>query len=141
MVRVVFFHPVEGGWFFFIFRLFKFILFLLIEFHCTFSISYKILRIIFIIVAFWLGSNRPLVLLFFFMPALLLSILTPFFVPSCSVSFLFHSCCSHASVFGKTLVHQFHISYSHTEWYFIFSESATTSAQCVFERKVELLKH
>ena len=33
--------------------------FLLIELHCTFSISYKILQYNFIIVVFWLGSNRP----------------------------------------------------------------------------------
>ena len=30
-------------------------------------------------------------------------------------------CCSHARVVGKTLVHEFPISYSNTEWYFIFS--------------------
>ena len=42
---------------------------------------------------------------------------------------LFHSCCSHAQVFGKTLVHEFLISYSHTEWHLFFSDSATTSAQ------------
>ena len=36
---------------------------------------------------------------------------------------LFHSCCSHAWVFGKTLAHEFLISYNHTEWYlFFFSE-------------------
>ena len=29
---------------------------------------------------------------------------------------LFQSCCSHAQVFGKTLVHEFPISYSHTKW-------------------------
>ena len=40
------------------------------------------------------------------------SLLT-FFVCFC---LLFHSCCSHARVFGKTLLHEFHISYSHTEW-------------------------
>ena len=34
---------------------------------------------------------------------------------------LFHSCCPHAKVFGKTLVHKFSISTSHTEWYYIFS--------------------
>ena len=34
---------------------------------------------------------------------------------------LFQSCCSHAGVFGKTLVHEFPISYNHTEWYFLFS--------------------
>ena len=33
---------------------------------------------------------------------------------------LFHSCCSHTQVFGKTLVHEFHISYSHTELYLLF---------------------
>ena len=34
-------------------------------------------------------------------------------------SFLFHSCCSHARVFAKTLLPEFHISHSHTEWYLI----------------------
>ena len=29
---------------------------------------------------------------------------------------LFQSCCSHAQVFGKTLLHDFLIFYSHTEW-------------------------
>ena len=29
---------------------------------------------------------------------------------------LFHSLCSHAQMFGKTLVHEFPISYSHAEW-------------------------
>ena len=29
---------------------------------------------------------------------------------------LFHSCCSHEQVFGRTLVHEFPIFYSHTEW-------------------------
>ena len=29
---------------------------------------------------------------------------------------LFLSCCSYARVFGKTLLHEFPISYSHTEW-------------------------
>ena len=45
---------------------------------------------------------------------------------------LLNSCCSHVKVFGKTLVHEFLISYSHTELYLIFSDSATTSAHCVF---------
>ena len=31
----------------------------------------------------------------------------------------FRSCCSHALVFGKTLVHEFHIFYSHSEWYLL----------------------
>ena len=34
---------------------------------------------------------------------------------------LFNSCCSHARVFGKTLAHEFQISYCHAELYFIFS--------------------
>ena len=29
---------------------------------------------------------------------------------------LFHSSGSHGQVFGKILIHKFHISYSHTEW-------------------------
>ena len=52
-----------------------------------------------------------------------------------SFSVLFHFCCSHAQVFGKTLVHEFLISYSHTERYLISSDSATTSAHCVFLAK------
>ena len=33
---------------------------------------------------------------------------------------LFLSCCPHVRVFGKTLVHEFHISCSHTELYLFF---------------------
>ena len=33
---------------------------------------------------------------------------------------LFDYCCSHARVFGKTLVHEFYISYSYTDWYLRF---------------------
>ena len=38
------------------------------------------------------------------------------------VSFLilFHSCCSYVQVFRKTLMHEFPITYSHTEWYLLF---------------------
>ena len=104
--------------------------FLLIEFHCNFSIFYKILPyyvfiiifiiiiIIIIIIVFWFGSDRPSGLIFFvhayFFPYSRLSYLLCFFV-------LFHSYCSHAQVFGRTLVHEFPISYSHTEWYLFFS--------------------
>ena len=76
----------------------------LIEYHCTFSISYKIPQYYVYyynenwIIVFWLG--RPSWLLFF-VPALLLA------VPS--------------RVFGKTLVHEFPITNSHTEWYLLFS--------------------
>ena len=58
---------------------------LLIEFHCTFSIFYKILPHLFIIIVFCLGCDRPSGLLLF-VPALILSILTPLFLPSPSVS-------------------------------------------------------
>ena len=51
----------------------------------------------FIIIVFWLGTDRSSLLLFF-VPALLLSMLTPFFLPSSSVfyltSFLLFSCAS-----------------------------------------------
>ena len=36
---------------------------------------------------------------------------------------LFHFCCSHARVFGKTFVHEFPISYCHTEWFLLFSRN------------------
>ena len=78
-----------------------------------------------IIIVFRLSCVRPPGLLFF-VPALLLSILTPFFLPSSSVSlsyFIFavpmpeclgkHSCMSS----------EFPISYSHTEWYLPFLRS------------------
>ena len=58
--------------------------FLSIDFHCTFSISYKILPIMFIIIVFWLGCDRKSRLLLS-MPALLLSMLTLLFLPSSSV--------------------------------------------------------
>ena len=60
--------------------------FLLIEFHCTFSMSYKILQYFvyyyYILIRMWYAVRTS----FFFVPALLLSILTPLFLPSSSVS-------------------------------------------------------
>ena len=47
----------------------------------------------------------------------------------------FLSFCSHTRVFGKTLVHEFHISYCYTEWYLLVSDSPTTGGQCVFGAK------
>ena len=93
--------------------------FLSIEFHYTFSISYKILPYLnfmfIIIILFWSGLR-------FFVPALLLSILMPLFLPfSVCIFVLFRSCCSHARVFGKALVHEFPMSSRHTEWYLPFS--------------------
>ena len=95
--------------------------FLSIEFHCTFSLLIKYYHILFVIILFWLGSDR-LSGLFSFVPALLFSILTPLFCPSLPVPLSYFSLCrSDARVFGKTLVHEFPISYSHTEWYFLIS--------------------
>ena len=59
--------------------------FLLIEFHCTFSISYKIQKYYIYYIVFWLGYDRRSGLSF--VPALFLSILTPLFLPSSYVSF------------------------------------------------------
>ena len=44
---------------------------------------------------------------------------------------LFRSCCCHARVFGKTLLHKFSVSYSHTECYFfsLFGKRETKHAQ------------
>ena len=112
----------EGGWFV-IFRIFKSILFLSIEFHCTFSISFiKYYHIMFIIIVYYYciiivcpsGHLFSYPFCFFHPHASLLTSFVCFFV-------LFDSCCSHARVFGKTLVHEFPISYSHTEWYLLFS--------------------
>ena len=92
----------------------------------------------FIIIVFWLGSDRPSGLRLF-VPALLLSILTLLFLPYSSVS-LFHSCCSHARVFGKTLVHEFHISYSNTEWYLLFRTVQLYECTfCIWSEKLETL--
>ena len=38
---------------------------------------------------------------------------------------LFQSCCSHGQVFGKTLVHEFPIFYSHTAWNLLSSGTNT----------------
>ena len=109
----------EGGSFV-IFRIFKSIFFVnwisLYFFH--FLLNYY--HILFIIIVFWLGCDRPAGHLFFrarfaffHTHASLLTSFVCFFI-------LFHSCCSHAQVFGKTLVLEFPMSYSHTEWYLPF---------------------
>ena len=66
---------------------------------------------------------------FFFCARCTLFILTDLFLPSSSVSLsYFIICCSHARVFWKTLVHEFQISNSHTEWDLIFSRGETVLA-------------
>ena len=93
-----------------------------LNFIVLFPFFIKYYHILFIIIVFRLGCDRPSGLLlirarctFFHTHASLLC--AHVFV--CLIV-LFRSCCSHAQVFGKTLVHEFLISYSHTEWYFIF---------------------
>ena len=97
--------------------------FLIIEFHYTFFISYKILTnyvnyyCILIIVNSDSNSDRILIVSdysevcrtsFFFCDALLFSIHTHAALLTYFVCFfvLFRSCCSHVRVFGKTFVHE-----------------------------------
>ena len=54
-------------------------------------------------------------------PSVLPSVFTVLFLHFSSFFVLCHSCCYHSHVYGSTLLHAFHISYSHAEWYFIFS--------------------
>ena len=59
---------------------------LLIELNYNFSIiKYNNILFIIIMIIYWLGCDRPSGL-FIFVPALLLAILTPLFLPSSSVS-------------------------------------------------------
>ena len=73
----------------------------------------------FINIVYLCGSDRPFGLLYI-VPAVFLPIssLLAFFV---CLFVLFHSSCSHARVFGKTLAHDFVTSYRHTDRYFILS--------------------
>ena len=96
----------DGGWFFF-FDCSRQFLFS-IDFHCNFSMFYKI------------RPCRFFTIVFSFVHALLLSTLTPLFSPSLSLSFLSYFILHipiYARVFGKTLAHVFPIFYCHTEWY------------------------
>ena len=96
--------------------------FLFIEFHYTSPFLIKYYHIMVIIIVFrlgWLGRRD----FFFFVTALLLSIHSSLITYVICFFILFHSCCSHAWVFEKTLVHEFLIFYSHTEWYLRFSET------------------
>ena len=121
---------------FLIFRLFKSIVFFVnwISLY-IFPFLIKYCHIMFIIIVFWLGNDRPSGLFFLSSPL--------YFFPYSHLSsyllllflYLFIFCCFHVQVCGKTLVHELHISYSHTEWYLLFSDSGTTSAPFVFGAK------
>ena len=77
----------EGGCFV-IFRIFKFILFFCqMNFIVLFPFLIKCYHILFIIIAFWLGCDKPSGH-FFFVPALLFSILMPLSLPPSYFSYL-----------------------------------------------------
>ena len=112
----------EGEWVF-IFWILSSSRFLLIGFLGAFLLLLKYYHIIFIIIVFWLGNDRPsglffsCLIYFFLTHASLLTFFVGFFV-------LFHSCCSQERVLGKTLVHELPISFSHTKWYlFLFTRN------------------
>ena len=117
--RLLFLDPGEGGWFV-IFRIFKYFVYCQLNFIVLFPFRMKY-YILFIIIVFWLGCDRPSVHRFFVSPLFFVHTHAPLFTSFVCFFILFHSCCSHAQVFRKTLVHEFHISYSHTEWYLLFS--------------------
>ena len=75
----------------------------------------------FIIIVFWLGYDGPAGLLFF-VPALLLSILTPLVLPSSSVSLsYFVLAVLMCECLGKHSWMSCPISYSHADWYLFFA--------------------
>ena len=87
-----------------------------LNFIVLFPFLVKYYHILFIIIVFWFGCDRPSGLL------LLLSMLTPLFLPSLSVSLCyFVLAVPMRECLGKTLVHEFPMSYSYTEWYLPFS--------------------
>ena len=82
--------PTGGGWIiFYFFDCSSPFCFLLIEFNCTFYISYKWIPYYIyyycVLISWWQAVGTT----FSFMPALLLSILIPLFLPFSSVSFSF----------------------------------------------------
>ena len=87
----------------------------------------------FMIIVFWLGTDMADPRDFFFFRARFASFHThaSLLIFLFCFRILFHSCCSHVQVFGKTLVHEFHIPNSHTEWYLFFTHGATTRAHFV----------
>ena len=100
--------------------------FLFIKFHLPFFILYKNITILCLLLLCcdYVAIGRRG---FFFFRARFASFHTHASLTS-SVS-LSYSCCSLAQVFGKTLLHEFHISYSHIEL------RQSTSAHFVFRAK------
>ena len=87
-----------------------------IEFHCTFSISDKILPYYVYYYCILLFCGRQLELTFS-VPSFLLSLLMPLFSSSVYlISFLLFPCASDV----KTLASELPISYIHREWYLLF---------------------
>ena len=80
---------------------------------------YKNVSLILFFYSAMLGGKR---LIFFFFRARFTSFHTRSYLLTFYFCFfvLFHSCCSRARVFGKTLVSEFHVSNNHTELYFHF---------------------
>ena len=117
--------------------------FLLIEFHCIFSISYKIQKNYVYYYCILTRIAQAVGPFFSFMPALLLSILTPLFLSSSSVYVTSFLLFLSASVWGAiSLVHEYHISDSHTEWYlFFFRQCNYKCTMCIRSKKLEIVKH
>ena len=126
----------EGGWLSFFDYLSPFC-FLLIEFHYTFSISYKIfphyVYYYSVLIMMWYSVGTSFVRACFASFHSHSSLLTIFV---CLIV-LFRSCCSRAWVFGKTLVHEFPMSYSHTEWYLLFF-ARRNSRSFVYQNQIKL---
>ena len=110
-----------------------------LNFIVPFPYLIKYYNIMFIIViVFWFGSDKPAGLFFFFAPPSLLSILTPLVFSSSSVYLSYFILCFHAPVFGKTLLHELPISYSHTEWY-LFSRNEIILGRRVCCQKITII--
>ena len=90
---------------------------LTIEFHCLFSFLIKYYHIIFIIIVLWLSG------LLFFMPALLLSILTPLFLPSSTLSLSYFVLAVPCESVWENSCMSSHVLYSNTEWDLFFREA------------------
>ena len=78
----------------------------------------------------------------FLVPTVLLSTFIPFFLTSSPLSLivLFQSCCSHAQMFGRTLVHEFHFSYSHTEWNLLFLKQIPLRHEATWDKPEASIK-